>query len=342
MRKSSLFFLLLTLLQIPLWSQKNDQTLWIEKDDDCQCTPLTEDIYKRYYIIARLASMYNLLNQMKPTHQKQLAQLFRHIDKTQFSNAYIIKCIENIQEQGNLEPLFTHWNHLNYYQDVIDEEYAQEFVDLITLLTQSFVEHLGKKSNYIDHYKMTQPLLEQAADQHLIYHIVFRFFLLHRLAQAIKLIEHLHKSHTFIFNPLPSLQQQIITDPIINSYYTSILIQKTLEPLLSLWHKFESFDSITDFNYSKQFILLILLTYHSIVHDHVAPEIKKLLNTHIQSINNKTTLELLGLIDEYVVITSRVLNHNESPGMFISFLKNGTWPFWRLGNWLIGMTKGRL
>ncbi len=329
MRKYILIFVTIALLQSTIYSQKND---------DCPCTPLTEKIYDRYYIIARLTNMFKLVTHLDTTHKKQLIQSLSYIDTAQFSTIEIIDCINLIKKQKQLDALWVLWKHIDSYHNITDEEYIREFMHLLALVMTS-IKHQMEPNSKIAPYTTdyTCPIIpmniEQSPNQHLMYNIIFRFFLLHRLARAIKHLKYFQKNKPSVFNASICPSQELITDPTAKQCYTLILEHKTIEPLFDLWDRLESFDAITNFNHSKNFIIIILLIYKTILLNNTSHTTAANINLNMENIRDKTTQELLEIIDEYVIRASDV-NSLQSTPTLASLFKDGLRPFTAIGNWI--------
>lgn len=170
---------------------------------------ITSAVLKRYYLIQRLDKVIAITTAKKTFDQElllEVADLVKH--------PRIRTCITALADSGDTAPLVQLWKRLKAYRWLEDEFLTEELVRIVYFLTYTHT----KDNNLLRHSSK-----EISAED-----IAYRFYLIHRLRQAINCCIQ-KKAH----------------EPLID------LLQQT-------WQDFQHYKAVGDAAYTRQLCCLII------------------------------------------------------------------------------------
>lgn len=181
-----------------------------------EVSPFTENVYKRYYFIARLKKAIELFTVLEKQDNFSLdnacvANLYEN--KSLFYHEKIKANLEELLYSKRLDTLFDIWQDFTSYKYLEDELFLQEFTKFMLIISEKILTHiLSHKPHLFINLTKIQSLIERGLR-------VSEVEQLDYIDQIIDFLESIRndqnsiqiKSHVFHFNPIQKGYTQAVS-----------------------------------------------------------------------------------------------------------------------------------
>ena len=309
---------------------------------------LCELVHERTYYLSRLEKSINLfkyLQKNKPEFCIACDFLSSFKKQSNFKHPLIKKTIDAMTKTKSLTPLFKLWQELRAYKMIEDELLIREFTEItLTISTKFFLPcpYVQQKTdNYYYHGETI--LLDEGANYTDV--ITRRDYYAQRVTHAVDLLSRLKCRNNNLFESCTLSSRTTInklfenrvtfTHKQVNCCIEKMRKTHSLKPLQELAVEFKKYKFIQDEAFTKEFLLLLFITYKNIIIHNV---------TEQQLLEHKSTLETVAQL--YEVIESLPLEEildaidmiaEEMPTILeqYEFSSDMTWKAWLKKYWWV-------
>lgn len=271
------------------------EALWIDEEDSVSINDFTTSIHRRYYYIARLSAVHNLIDQLHCSCSIS-SQDFQELSYLQPQHPRLKQCLEIMQITQSCDPLLDLWQEICAYKYLSDDEFLDEYSSVVYVVIHQLSSAVQEKISPEDKAILSL-LLNRATNEKKQLNssdITYRYYLIKRLKKVTELL---------------SLCQELSLKIVINSYLPLCKLAKindcsqemeakcSFKPLLILIDEFEQFQSINDLTFIYELLQLILVVEQHTLAPHFLPKRSELCAHYEHDIVGLSIEELLTSID---------------------------------------------
>lgn len=269
--------------------------LWIDEEDPIQINSFTLKVQQRYYYLARLAPIHDVLEYIK--NEPTIAYSYDYtVTLLHPTHPHIRHCVEDLQKTQSFEPLFELWDEFKAYKFIDDHECLAQYAALVCTIVQQIMETLElefaddaqRALNAVQKTTRTAPCVISSHD------VAYRYYLLKRLKNVTQLLKHcsLAKYRYALCSSLPAW-----TNTKIVICAKTIEQTQSLDSLLDLLKELEQYAHINDIVFMHELLELILFIEQHGLAPYYLPKKKELCAHYEHAIDGLTIEELLQSID---------------------------------------------
>ncbi len=279
-----------------LWSVhtlSSMDALWIDEEDQVSISTFTSAVHQRYYFIARLEPVHNLI---KALHCSCVITIndFETLVHMAPQHPKIKHCIASLQQDLTCDPLLALWHEVTSYKYLTDDQFAKEYTTLVALVAHQLVMLMHDQLSPADQ-KILSSLCTRAPKKEVSStDVSFRYYLLKRLKKVHALLKqsaHIPCSYTIIAY-LPEC-----TDKKVLQCAHDIETCHSLEPLLQILREIEQFQSIENVSFIHELLQLILVTEQHMLAPFYLPRKRELCAHYQHDVHGLSLEEMLKSID---------------------------------------------
>lgn len=276
--------------------------LWIDEEDQVSISSFTQAIHQRYYCIARLEQVHNLIEQLRCACQITY-QDFQSLSQIQPQHPRIIECIEAMQKDASSGPLIELWHQVSTYKYITDEQFMQEYTALVCIVAHHLVS-LNHEQLSIEDQKTLSSFItkgfKNGTGEIGSHEITYRYYLKRRLKKVSTLLKQCAQvpCEYAVYIHLPHCSDERIV-----GCAQEIESEKSFMPLIALIKDFEQFQSVEDTQFVHELLSLILVIEQHVLAPLYLPRQRELCAHYEHDIEGLTIEELLRSID---ILTSHI------------------------------------
>lgn len=231
-------------------------------------SPFVEKISSRIYYKARLNKAVTLLK----TFSEKYGIVSSHIDDTLFEQWYDFCQFKKLQDD-QFESQFIKSIFLTLHEQLLNEEvdnifYETDDISVVLNYIDALTHYLEDKYHvFIPKKSPTTASFAINTDK-----VTLRFYMLHRLRRACKLLQDINKY--VLFKPykkkkdtqdVMELVLSKVTHPHLKKTILKILYSRSIDPLLQICDELYEYRYVQDENFFPDFLLVVLAVYKKIV-----------------------------------------------------------------------------
>lgn len=288
--------------------------LWIEEEDQVSLSSFTTAVHQRYYFIARLEPVHNLI---KALHCSCVisVQDFESLTHIAPQHPKIIDCIAALQQSLTCDALLELWHEVTSYKYLTNDQFAKEYTTLVALVSHQLVTLMHDQLSPTDQ-KILASLCTRAPKKEVSStDVTFRYYLLKRLKKVHTLLRHCAHAPC-VYTITPYLGD--CTDRKVLQCAQDIEACHSLEPLLQLLREVEQFQSIENVAFIHELLQLILVTEQHALAPFYLPRKRELCAHYEHEIEGLSLEEILKSID---ILTAHI-----EPYAHVDLDANTSWP----------------
>ncbi|MGE0010351.1 MAG: hypothetical protein AB7F19_00110 [Candidatus Babeliales bacterium] len=269
--------------------------LWIDEEDTIILNSLTQSVHQRYYYIARLSKVHELLKTLQCTCPI-LTQEFQTLSYLAPEHPRIIQCINELQTSRTCEPLLAVWQEIKAYKYLEDEQCIKEYSSLVCIIAQQLITALQEKLSADDKKTLTILLNRATYENEAVNSpdIVYRYYIIKRLRKVMQLLK------LYELMPLNCAISAYLPDSThakIAQCADAMEKSNTFAPLLTLLKEFECYQGLEDVASIYQMLHLILLVEQQVLVPQHLPDAHARFTASSKSVESLSVEELLKSID---------------------------------------------